>query len=1259
MKNLIIITVLLATGPFASAQIISTDTFDVPVGTAFEFDLQANQAARQLGSTINISYSAEGAALNGANQEYLSQTEAFDGSGVLVLRALCNGDGSASIAAPSVAINEDLAPLLAEKRYTISYTGIMIDRMNNVSDNPLSLESWYQGIFLGGAGLPPELTSVSTDLGFGMRSDGIAQIWGDGNLLSSIVVTNYAVTEPYTLTMDIDETNGTANASVEVGGIVTDLPGPFPVNFESGETARRIQLMNRIYVYGSHPPNPSWDAWVDAQINNFQIMEVSGTGTGGPFGLSNEYYRVSGSDGLVTEISLDQSGTGNYDDNTIKSGSYCAFTVDGTLLQSSTAAYSMGDNTLTISGLPSESALVIDLEGNVMTWTLGYTGTHDIQHEWIFDFRASGFYNRANGTNVSPAVYVDMPFESFYSEVGQHKSFWPVEAFKSFSTYGPQGSLGPVLCRARADRDDSVFMDASALDITQGQAESESLRLITGPQSKASGVTISFEVRPKSYGATVDGSPLPEFYVEPDIPVSPLSDPSTTYSASDLLTEFYQHTLFWWGSNGSIWSDWVMRSCGMMDGDSWYVQHVRNSLSSWLIATDGTSTPNNYGYAFTWGGRRGWPFDIYDHLDNRHFNNNAIYITALWRYIIWTGDTNFLNIGSTDMDIRIGYVDSTYETPSLGAFPYQMPYDDTNNYDEYIPFGQTFTATKPFTKLAIHTPTWGAAGSGLTLTLYQGEGSGGTQLAQDTFSNVVNNGWPELTVTEQPAGTYYVEMTNPVGTIGWWGHENALDEDVNPTGEGYFGGGPRGDMITRARALMNYQQTKLGGATHHLITLGPDVSGHHQGRGYYRTGGVVDVQGNWYDMLPFGYQDLFANINYYESLRAMADLEELAGNMVKANEYRVQMPLTRAAFSNALYRSGLDAGSGTSASRFIACKDVDGVDHDYGYAGLNCWAVVAGLASQQQAGAIYGWLDGGKSLDWYGTWNSDIYDKFKFGPRGSTIYNNTNHGSDSWWRWETANWDVIQNGGASIHESGFDIEARAKFLGGDNAWNRMSTILSRYADPDRMCMSDGYYGEVAQGGRPDGSWSYGTVGWMYAEFPETCLAGAAFFNGFFGIEPSTRGLRFEPVVPTGQGVTTIGARNIHFYGARFDIAATTDSITFTCTSNPDGRTFYMTGGYSGTGTFSRTVPLDQGAAILSHRPQAGIEELSLAFSSSSNTSYVVATFDGTALGQHVLQLTGNLASNDWNAISLPFSSNTSIVVEATSTHEFYRAVGDD
>lgn len=269
MKHLLIITSILATGFAAQAQTVLTDTFDVPPGTAAEFNLQSNQVVRQAGSAVSVTYTNVGASIIGATQEYLSQTEGFETNGVVVLRGLCNGDGSPSIAAPSIAINEDLAPQLAEKHYSIYYTGVMIDRLGNISTNSESLDSWYQSVMLGGAGLPLDPQDANCDLGFLMRSDGIAQVWGDGNLLSAVTVSNFTLLEPYTMYLDINESNSTVKASVICAGIVTDLPLA-PITFEAGETARRFQLSNRLSVIDFNDP-ANWDAWADAQVNDLQI----------------------------------------------------------------------------------------------------------------------------------------------------------------------------------------------------------------------------------------------------------------------------------------------------------------------------------------------------------------------------------------------------------------------------------------------------------------------------------------------------------------------------------------------------------------------------------------------------------------------------------------------------------------------------------------------------------------------------------------------------------------------------------------------------------------------------------------------------------------------------------------------------------------------------------------------------------------------------------------------------------------------------
>ena len=84
--------------------------------------------------------------------------------------------------------------------------------------------------------------------------------------------------------------------------------------------------------------------------------------------------------------------------------------------------------------------------------------------------------------------------------------------------------------------------------------------------------------------------------------------------------------------------------------------------------------------------------------------------------------------------------------------------------------GQTFTAARPFTAAGGEFPTWSTAASGMTLTLYA-SGPGGTLLAQRRFKNVPDNALVLLDAGKTlPADRYYLEMSRPVGHIGWWGY---------------------------------------------------------------------------------------------------------------------------------------------------------------------------------------------------------------------------------------------------------------------------------------------------------------------------------------------------------------------------------------------------------------------------------------------------------------------------------------------------------
>ena len=107
--------------------------------------------------------------------------------------------------------------------------------------------------------------------------------------------------------------------------------------------------------------------------------------------------------------------------------------------------------------------------------------------------------------------------------------------------------------------------------------------------------------------------------------------------------------------------------------------------------------------------------------------------------------------------------------------------------------GQTLTAEKPFVAVGGEFPTWGTTGSGMTLSLYAG-GPGGPLLARHRFARVPDNATRLLDAGKAlPAGDYYLEMSQPVGRIGWWGY--AGDGDTG--GQAYNAGEP----VSGRRAL--------------------------------------------------------------------------------------------------------------------------------------------------------------------------------------------------------------------------------------------------------------------------------------------------------------------------------------------------------------------------------------------------------------------------------------------------------------------------
>jgi hypothetical protein len=108
--------------------------------------------------------------------------------------------------------------------------------------------------------------------------------------------------------------------------------------------------------------------------------------------------------------------------------------------------------------------------------------------------------------------------------------------------------------------------------------------------------------------------------------------------------------------------------------------------------------------------------------------------------------------------------------------------------------GQSFTITEPAVSVGGCFPNWATQGAGMTLSLHR-EGPNGELLATHQFTNVGDCEWLALQL-ERPlaAGTYYLEMSQPVGKIGWWSPR----EDSLTGGQAFVDGKPvDGDRTLR------------------------------------------------------------------------------------------------------------------------------------------------------------------------------------------------------------------------------------------------------------------------------------------------------------------------------------------------------------------------------------------------------------------------------------------------------------------------------
>lgn len=360
--------------------------------------------------------------------------------------------------------------------------------------------------------------------------------------------------------------------------------------------------------------------------------------------------------------------------------------------------------------------------------------------------------------------------------------------------------------------------------------------------------------------------------------------------------------------------------------------------------------------------------------------------------------------------------------------------------------------------------------------------------------------------------------------------------------------------IDRMRRATRYQMTEMGGLEFNRIRnrwIG------HDGRpGWTRTpDGRKEIHGgrgigsNYWDLLPFGWDDMYATSQYYASLLVMADVEQAIldnpGWNVPRGAYALDPAELRrhaAAVKAEANRRFWDARKG----RFIACIDSEGARHDYGFTFLNLDAIWYGIASDVHARAILDWLSGKRIVDGDTSTGTDIY-HWRFGPRATTL-RNVEWYTFPWTNPESIPWGgQVQDGGAVLGFTFYDLMARLKYVGPDDAWKRLGEILSWEKDVWAEGGYREYYKDGKRGTTLQGGGTAGGLGIDFEFFESSLLPGIVVY-GFLGLDPDAVSLGINPRLP--KDCPEMGVSNVLYRGCRLDIKAANGRITVLLKDKP-------------------------------------------------------------------------------------------------------------
>ena len=345
--------------------------------------------------------------------------------------------------------------------------------------------------------------------------------------------------------------------------------------------------------------------------------------------------------------------------------------------------------------------------------------------------------------------------------------------------------------------------------------------------------------------------------------------------------------------------------------------------------------------------------------------------------------------------------------------------------------------------------------------------------------------------------------------------------------------------MNRLRKALKYQQTVMGGLEYNHIRnqwIGHDGL---PGWTHDKDGKLIihpghGIGNNYWDLMPFGWDDLYATSQYYKATLVLAELEELVqqnpGWGVPMGS-EVMNPEILRKHASKIKRTANKKFWNQNTDRFYAAIDKNGNTHDYGYTFLNLEAIWYGLASGSHGEKIMEWISGKRLIPGDTSTGKDIY-QWRFGPRTTTKRNIDWYGQ-AWTGPETIPWGgQVQDGGAVLGFTFFDLWSRLEILGPDDAWKRLMEILDWEEEVQKSGGYRNYYAAGKQGTTLQGGGTAGGIG-IDHEFIESSLMPAIIPYGFMGLKPDGTQLIIDPKLP--KACPEMKIENLQFQNYRLDI----------------------------------------------------------------------------------------------------------------------------